>query len=580
MKPPSRRRAAPVRYSTSEEHKAPPPRVTWAAWSMPERRRLLAALRQQSRCPEIDLPALQSRVPGRSAQEILDFLQFLKGRVNTQVTQTLTQQRQEQQKNKVPVELWADLAQDMAGQLEAPITAAFSQMLVIAATEPSSLFHSYPPRSVQQVDRIIQVPKRLRHQGPFKEFQNVGSSTSRNPSVPIRLSVSANRSPGTPSCSSQKPTPPLSSPVRANQTQGHQTSANSSPAASTSTPPSLPTPSPGPQSSSLISARPGCLLASSTSVSSRKEAPAPTPLIPSSADQSTVRHPTQTQGSGLPLYVNFEKLYRYFNPLSHKKKEPKLTALESAVMLDLLLSLPEELPLLDGRELQHHLRQVHSRLSSPAEPRPLASRKRNSSPGASEAAGADCKLPDEVGEPSSADSRAGDIPCPGSNDSGAGMGARLTSGIENRPTASSGMANTDGSSGMPANMPDKEKPDEREVIRLSLMNDNNNADAMESVTSQRGVCSAAIVSANQERRTASSSGPEGGTSLPLSEQPEPTAIPSDEDPSHLRSSDGARPQPGANRAKPDFAKAGLCPLNPFMIPLKLLVRSESRQRVG
>uniref|UniRef100_W5N9M2 Small nuclear RNA activating complex, polypeptide 2 n=1 Tax=Lepisosteus oculatus TaxID=7918 RepID=W5N9M2_LEPOC len=415
MKPPSRRRAAPVRYSTSEEHKAPPPRVTWAAWSMPERRRLLAALRQQSRCPEIDLPALQSRVPGRSAQEILDFLQFLKGRVNTQVTQTLTQQRQEQQKNKVPVELWADLAQDMAGQLEAPITAAFSQMLVIAATEPSSLFHSYPPRSVQQVDRII---------------QNVGSSTSRNPSVPIRLSVSANRSPGTPSCSSQKPTPPLSSPVRANQTQGHQTSANSSPAASTSTPPSLPTPSPGPQSSSLISARPGCLLASSTSVSSRKEAPAPTPLIPSSADQSTVRHPTQTQGSGLPLYVNFEKLYRYFNPLSHKKKEPKLTALESAVMLDLLLSLPEELPLLDGRELQHHLRQVHSRLSSPAEPRPLASRKRNSSPGASEAAGAD----------------------------------------------------------------------------------------------------------------------------------------------------GARPQPGANRAKPDFAKAGLCPLNPFMIPLKLLVRSESRQR--
>uniref|UniRef100_W5N9M7 Small nuclear RNA activating complex, polypeptide 2 n=1 Tax=Lepisosteus oculatus TaxID=7918 RepID=W5N9M7_LEPOC len=344
MKPPSRRRAAPVRYSTSEEHKAPPPRVTWAAWSMPERRRLLAALRQQSRCPEIDLPALQSRVPGRSAQEILDFLQFLKGRVNTQVTQTLTQQRQEQQKNKVPVELWADLAQDMAGQLEAPITAAFSQMLVIAATEPSSLFHSYPPRS-------------------------------------------------------QKPTPPLSSPVRANQTQGHQTSANSSPAASTSTPPSLPTPSPGPQSSSLISARPG---------------------------------------SGLPLYVNFEKLYRYFNPLSHKKKEPKLTALESAVMLDLLLSLPEELPLLDGRELQHHLRQVHSRLSSPAEPRPLASRKRNSSPGASEAAGADCKLPDE--------------------------------------------------------------------------------------------------------------------------------------------SDGARPQPGANRAKPDFAKAGLCPLNPFMIPLKLLVRSESRQR--
>lgn len=36
---------------------------------------------------------------------------------------------------------------------------------------------------------------------------------------------------------------------------------------------------------------------------------------------------------------------------------------ESAVLLDMLMCLPEELPLLDCKELQHHLLQLHSQLS-------------------------------------------------------------------------------------------------------------------------------------------------------------------------------------------------------------------------
>lgn len=40
---------------------------------------------------------------------------------------------------------------------------------------------------------------------------------------------------------------------------------------------------------------------------------------------------------------------------------------ESGVVLDLLLSLPEELPLLDCQELQHHLCQIHARLNATAE---------------------------------------------------------------------------------------------------------------------------------------------------------------------------------------------------------------------
>lgn len=39
---------------------------------------------------------------------------------------------------------------------------------------------------------------------------------------------------------------------------------------------------------------------------------------------------------------------------------------ESAVLLDMLMSLPEELPLLDCKEIQHHLLQLHSKLSKTA----------------------------------------------------------------------------------------------------------------------------------------------------------------------------------------------------------------------
>ncbi|KAB5579360.1 hypothetical protein PHYPO_G00194160 [Pangasianodon hypophthalmus] len=45
------------------------------------------------------------------------------------------------------MELWAEVAQKMAGVHEETISSAFSQMLVIAATEPCSLHYSDPPRT-------------------------------------------------------------------------------------------------------------------------------------------------------------------------------------------------------------------------------------------------------------------------------------------------------------------------------------------------------------------------------------------------------------------------------------------------
>lgn len=64
--------------------------------------------------------------------------------------------------------------------------------------------------------------------------------------------------------------------------------------------------------------------------------------------------------------VSFERIYLYFSVL-HKPNEPcKLTPMESAIVLDLLMSLPEELLLLDYNILAKHFTQMYQFFSYPA----------------------------------------------------------------------------------------------------------------------------------------------------------------------------------------------------------------------
>ncbi|KAE8278792.1 snRNA-activating protein complex subunit 2 [Larimichthys crocea] len=65
--------------------------------------------------------------------------------------------------------------------------------------------------------------------------------------------------------------------------------------------------------------------------------------------------------------VDFEKLYRYLGLIHKPDNECQLTPMESAILLDLLMSLQEELPHLDCNKLHKHLIQVHKQLSSPAD---------------------------------------------------------------------------------------------------------------------------------------------------------------------------------------------------------------------
>ncbi|XP_077401471.1 snRNA-activating protein complex subunit 2 isoform X2 [Vanacampus margaritifer] len=61
--------------------------------------------------------------------------------------------------------------------------------------------------------------------------------------------------------------------------------------------------------------------------------------------------------------VDFEKIYNYLGGIHKPKSKCELTAMESAVFLDLVMSLPEELGFLRCQSLHRHLIQAHQNLS-------------------------------------------------------------------------------------------------------------------------------------------------------------------------------------------------------------------------
>ncbi|XP_036912499.1 snRNA-activating protein complex subunit 2 [Sturnira hondurensis] len=65
------------------------------------------------------------------------------------------------------------------------------------------------------------------------------------------------------------------------------------------------------------------------------------------------------------LVVDFEKIYKYLSAISHSCHGPELSAAESAVVLDLLMALPEELPRLPCAALVEHMMDTYLRLMAP-----------------------------------------------------------------------------------------------------------------------------------------------------------------------------------------------------------------------
>lgn len=65
------------------------------------------------------------------------------------------------------------------------------------------------------------------------------------------------------------------------------------------------------------------------------------------------------------LQVDFEKIYKYLSSISRNCHGPELSAAESAVVLDLLMALPEELPHLPCAALAEHMLDTYQRLMAP-----------------------------------------------------------------------------------------------------------------------------------------------------------------------------------------------------------------------
>ncbi|XP_026791845.3 snRNA-activating protein complex subunit 2 isoform X1 [Pangasianodon hypophthalmus] len=356
MKPPSRRRITPSRFL--ELKRTEPISRFRPGCHRLEQRSLLLALKQQNRLnTELDFLALQKKVPKWSLHQIQNMIKFLRRCVVQRVYLQVQKQRREEQNNKIPMELWAEVAQKMAGVHEETISSAFSQMLVIAATEPCSLHHSDPPRTT--------------------DSQRTLASGLRT--IPLRPM---------PKSHAGSPPPAIILPGQASKTpQSHGKDAASNPSAQTTTvtsPSAIAEEDHSELQQKTEADKDSAMPSTSTTLKSLLSQPVskPTPSLSASSAVSTAaplltsdidKQPESGQSEqawqyrpmGMKSVVDFEKIYQFISNIILKKHTQPLTAMESAVLLDLLMSLPEELPLLDCKELQHHLLQVHTHLNTP-----------------------------------------------------------------------------------------------------------------------------------------------------------------------------------------------------------------------
>nr|XP_033781402.1 snRNA-activating protein complex subunit 2 isoform X2 [Geotrypetes seraphini] len=209
----------------------------------------------------------------------------MKGRVAREAVQRDYQRYQEEKKIKesqvlAPIEVWTNLAEKVSLNLEDAITAAFSQILTIAATEPISLLHSVPKKPTGTTGKKI-----------------INSSAESGPSD-------------------------SSSPASHN----------------------VPEPTTGSHAAKAVEM---------SGTSQSQEA------VPAVGEEE------RTSPESEEFNVDFEKIYKYLSALTRGGKMPELSNFESAVILDLLMSLPDELIQLDCASLRTHMYQSFKHLNSP-----------------------------------------------------------------------------------------------------------------------------------------------------------------------------------------------------------------------
>ncbi|XP_056156561.1 uncharacterized protein snapc2 [Lampris incognitus] len=417
MKPPPRARSKPDRYGhrKCEEN-------GWrrragklvCSWKRSEQRNLLAALKRlRKTCKgDVDYGFLKNAVATRSISEIRLLVEALQKKLFNSVTQQVVRQRRQERQAKKSIEVWVDMASAVAGALEEPMSAAFFQMLLVSSTEPRNLSNSDPPNvhttnHLKPADACVPPYKAVPHPGvPGQPL----SITTINPASPHLIFKTPS-----PTLGPSRKLPTTSKVVRVPTATAsplqHQrfaliptaTVSTSQPVAlshqtgatdvvkdgTSSTPISLsttkssepakvvklltcasPQPQPKTQTTTLTSlpqrihTNPPST-SSATILSSSHSRSAAAVVVNTKA---TIQYKKEDSlGMGVKGTVDFEKIYRYLSTIEKDNKECILSPMESAVVLDMVMSLPEELLMLDCKTLQRHMIKMYTCLSAPAD---------------------------------------------------------------------------------------------------------------------------------------------------------------------------------------------------------------------
>ncbi|XP_070849192.1 snRNA-activating protein complex subunit 2 isoform X2 [Chaetodon trifascialis] len=396
MKPPPRTRNKPDRNLKPESVPKRSGKIV-CAWQQAEQKKLLNALKRLTRTAtgdgDVDYAFVKKNVPTRSISEVHSVVESLKNKVISHASFKLKRKQWEERRVRKPIEVWTQMASAVAGTLEEPISTAFSQMLIVSSTEPRTLKNCDPPqvhRPPKDKDGSISrtVPLRPMLHLPV-QGEHPGTNTAQPPHVVktaapsmgpvLRVSNSKIPPPQQQLSTTFETSPaailtaPLAFPQTVTPATG-QVRPSSSPAAvvnsigssviQTTKQPS----EQHPITNSTTCTTPSAAASSSSANSSCSTPPMSTPAAVLHARFGcTSKYATKDSPRmvGVKCVVDFERIYRYLSVIPKSNEECSLTPMESAIVLDLLMSLPEELPLLDCNKLHKHLIQDQPHIQPP-----------------------------------------------------------------------------------------------------------------------------------------------------------------------------------------------------------------------
>ncbi|XP_072255477.1 snRNA-activating protein complex subunit 2-like isoform X2 [Pyxicephalus adspersus] len=363
MKPPSRRRSAPVRFEGAD---AAPARTApiRLAWLGKEKMELLRGLKAQ-----VNQKVPNPPVQGRSKSQVASYIAWLRSRAAREAVQTVyknwvKERKAQEAEPPAPIELWTDLVSRMSGPAEKAMAAAFSQMLTIASTEPVTLQHSIPsrlPRKSSASRSKSLVKKSSKQEEPSRE----GPALAEEGPAPVGEGPAPAEE--GPAPAGEGPSPAGEGPAAAAEgpaaTAEGPAAAEEGPAA-TAEGPAAAEEGPAPKAEGPAAAEEGPAPAGEGSAPAVEgpgtagDGPVPALEGPTSAGEEPAAADSRWKN------LNFEKIYKYLSKAATGEALPKLSECESAVVLHLLHCIPGQLQTLDYQALNVFLRNAYTRLNA------------------------------------------------------------------------------------------------------------------------------------------------------------------------------------------------------------------------